>query len=165
MAAGPTYAPLATTTLGSAASSVTFSSISSAYTDLILVVNAISSGTAQPDVYMQVNSSSTGYSRTRMGGNGSTTFTTNITGEGAWVIGPMESTAITNHICSLQNYSSTSVYKTMLVRSNDSSIAVQAMACLWQNTAAISTIYLYPEPGKGNFAAGSTFTIYGIASA
>ena len=37
MAAGNTYVALATNTLGSAAASVTFSSISAAYTDLVLV--------------------------------------------------------------------------------------------------------------------------------
>jgi hypothetical protein len=36
-----TYEPIATTTLGSAAASVTFSSISGSYTDLVLVVTGI----------------------------------------------------------------------------------------------------------------------------
>jgi hypothetical protein len=160
-----TYTPLATTTLGSSASSVTLSSISGSYTDLILVVSAISTGTAQPDVFMQVNSSSTNYSRTRLGGNGSSAFTTNITGEGAWVIGPMENTASTNMIVQLMNYSNTTTFKTALIRSNDSAIAVQAMVGLWRFTNAINSIYLYPEPAKGDFAAGSTFTLYGVKSA
>ena len=38
MAAGITYTPITSTTLGSNTASVTFSSISSAYTDLVLVV-------------------------------------------------------------------------------------------------------------------------------
>ena len=40
MAAGNTYVAIATNTLSSAAASVTFSSISGAYTDLVLVTNA-----------------------------------------------------------------------------------------------------------------------------
>jgi len=165
MAVGNTYEAIATQTLGSAASSVTFNSITGSYTDLVLVVSAISSGTAQPDVYMQVNSSSTNYSRTRLGGNGSSTFSTNITGEGAWVIGPMESTASTNMIVQLMNYSNSTTFKTALIRSNDSAIAVQAMVGLWRFTNAITSIYLYPEPAKGNFATGSTFSLYGIKAA
>ncbi|NBQ97859.1 MAG: hypothetical protein EBU12_06490, partial [Microbacteriaceae bacterium] len=40
MAAGNTYSQIASTTLGSAASSVTFSSIAATYTDLVIVVQA-----------------------------------------------------------------------------------------------------------------------------
>jgi hypothetical protein len=39
-----TYEPIATTTLSSAQSSVTFSSISGSYTDLVLVSNVSGSG-------------------------------------------------------------------------------------------------------------------------
>ena len=38
MAAGSTYTPIATTTLGSAQADVTFSSISGSYTDLVLII-------------------------------------------------------------------------------------------------------------------------------
>jgi hypothetical protein len=163
--AAPTYVKIANRTLTGTASSVTFSNIPQGYTDLVLVVNAISTGTSQPDVYMRVNGSSTTYSRTRMGGNGSSTFASNITSETFWVLGPMENTAITNMVCNLMNYSSSSTFKTMLVRSNDSAIAVQAMVSLWRDTTPITSILLYPEPAKGDFATGSTFTIYGIKAA
>ena len=167
MPAGNTYEAIATNTVsGSSVSSVTFSSISSAYTDLVLVVNVISTGTAQPDIYMRVNGDTGNtYSRTRVGGNGSSTFSTNITGETFWVLGPIESTASTNMICNIMNYSNTSTFKTMLVRSNDPAIAVQAMVSLWRDTSAINSILLYPEPAKGNFAIGSTFNLYGIKAA
>ena len=42
MAAGATYEPIATTTLTSAQTGITFTGISSAYTDLILVLRLIS---------------------------------------------------------------------------------------------------------------------------
>jgi hypothetical protein len=161
-----TYEPIATTTLVASASTITFSSITSTYTDLVMVVSAISTGTAQPDVYMRVNGDTGNtYSRTRMGGNGSSTFGTNITGETFWVLGPMENTAITNMVCSLMNYSNTTTSKAMFVRSNDSAIAVQAMVSLWSNTNAITSILLYPEPARGDFAAGTTVTLYGIKAA
>lgn len=161
-----TMTPIATITLTASAGSVTFSSIPQTYTDLVLIANPCSTGTAQPDVYMQVNGSSTSYSRTRAGGNGSTVFSTNITGEGFWVLGPMEqAVGSTTNICNLMNYSNTTTYKVMLNRSTDAAIATQAMIQLWSNTSAISSIYLYPEPSKGSFAAGSTFTLYGIKAA
>ena len=46
----PTYTPLATVTLGTAASSVTFSSIPATYRDLILVVNATTSADGIPSL-------------------------------------------------------------------------------------------------------------------
>ena len=161
-----TYEPLATTSLTGSASTITFSSISQDYTDLVLVVSAISTGTAQPDVYMRVNSDTgNNYTRVRYGGNGTASFTTRITGEQCWVIGPMENTTQTNMICQIMNYSNTLIYKTMLVRSNDPVIAVQAMTCLWNNSNAINSIVLFPEPSKGDFATGTKVTLYGIKAA
>ena len=56
MAAGATYTQIATTTLGSSQSTITFSSISGAYTDLVLVVTAkVSSAT---DLWVRANSDS-----------------------------------------------------------------------------------------------------------
>jgi len=65
-----TYTPIATTTLGSAASSVTFSSISGAYTDLVLV----GAGTLASNLYLNVkfnNDTGSNYSRTELYGDGS----------------------------------------------------------------------------------------------
>jgi hypothetical protein len=64
-----TYEPIATTTLGTATGSITFSSITSAYTDLRVVVNAI--GTATGDPWFRLNSIfASSYSYTEIGGNG-----------------------------------------------------------------------------------------------
>jgi hypothetical protein len=70
MAAGSTYTPIATTTLGSAASSVTFSSIAGTYTDLRIVYSTVSS--ADAGNYLRFNSDSgSNYSNTTLFGNGS----------------------------------------------------------------------------------------------
>ena len=161
-----TMTPIASITLTASAGSVTFSSLPQTYTDLVLVASPCSTGTAQPDVYMQVNGTSSTYSRIRIGGNGSSVFSNNITSETFWVLGPMEQTVgSTTNICNLMNYSSTNMHKTMLNRSTDAAIATQGMIQLWTSTAAITSIYLYPEPAKGSFATGSIFTIYGIKAA
>jgi hypothetical protein len=166
MPASSTMTPIVNITLTASAGSVTFFSLPQTYTDLVLVASPCSTGTSQPDVYMQVNGTSSTYTRTRMGGNGSSTFTTNITGESNWVLGPMEQTVgSTTNVCHFMNYSNTTTYKSMLNKSADAAIATQAMVQLWQSTAAITSIYLYPEPAKGSFAAGSTFTLYGVKAA
>jgi hypothetical protein len=73
MPAGNTYEAIATQTLGSAAASVTFSSIPSTYTDLVLVCNFETSSNAIAGVYIQFNGdTSTNYSSTNLIGNGST---------------------------------------------------------------------------------------------
>jgi len=49
-----TYEPIASQTLGSAASSVTFSSIPQGYTDLVLVLNVKGSTANFPSLHKQV---------------------------------------------------------------------------------------------------------------
>jgi hypothetical protein len=55
MAAGNTYVAIAEQTLGTAAASVTFSSISGTYTDLVLVVTGTMTGGPDIRCYMQFN--------------------------------------------------------------------------------------------------------------
>jgi hypothetical protein len=66
-----TEVAIATTTLGSSAASITFNSISSAYTDLRLVLNAQTVYAGVSGVEFQFNSDTgTNYSYTRLRGNG-----------------------------------------------------------------------------------------------
>jgi hypothetical protein len=65
-----TYDPIATTILGSAAASITFSSIAATYTDLVIVVKG---GCDNGSLRMQFNSDTgSNYSELTMSGNGST---------------------------------------------------------------------------------------------
>jgi hypothetical protein len=69
-----TYEPIATTTLGSDAVSVTFSTISGAYTDLVLVMNIRGSSDIESDIGMQLNSDTgSNYSMTRIYGQAAST--------------------------------------------------------------------------------------------
>ena len=68
-----TYEKIATTPLGSAAATVTFSSIPATYTDLVLICNPISTATSGAYMNMTYNSdTASNYSYTWMRGNGST---------------------------------------------------------------------------------------------
>ena len=169
MAAGPTYTPIATTTLGSAASSVTFSSISGSYTDLIIVVNPqLASGVGNTNLTMRVNSDTgTNYSWTRLTGDGSSAGSDRASNYSSMILcnaGYMNNAAPSSYIIHVMNYSNTSTYKTVINRANLASVGTDAVVNLWRSTAAINNIQLYAQSG-GNMASGSTFTLYGVKSA
>ena len=159
-----TYTPIATTTLGSAASDVTFSSISGSYTDIILVMDAIMSSGDQ-GVGLRFNGDSgANYSFTFLFGDGSSTTSGRSAPATRIDAGYINTTRSTN-IAQIQNYSNTTTYKTLISRFNPSTQYAGAYVGTWRNTAAITSIFLYPSTTVGTFAAGSTFTLYGVKSA
>jgi hypothetical protein len=173
MAAGATFEPIATTTLGSAAASVTFSSIPSTYTDLVLVCEGYMATQDGSVVRIQFNSDTgNNYSSTYVGGNGSTASSsryTNVPGIYATtgLIGwSTTSSNRGNTISHIMNYTNTTTYKTVLDRSNLTAGSYPGSAAdvgLWRSTAAITSIKV--DTNGGTFASGSTFTLYGIAAA
>ena len=170
MAAGNTYTPLATNTLSSATASVTFSSISGAYTDLVLVITP-TIPTGAYDILMRVGNgtvdSGTNYSVTRVSGTGSaanSTRSTSASGMFCTYYGSPTSTNPSITTINLMNYANTTTYKTMLVRSNNASAGTEAIVGLWRSTAAINIITISLDAAT-NFSSGSTFTLYGIAAA
>jgi hypothetical protein len=64
-------------------------------------------------------------------------------------------------IVNFMNYSNTTTFKTIINRGNEASATTIAFVNLWRSTSAINSINI-EQPGGGNFAAGSTFTLYGI---
>lgn len=163
-----TYTPIATTTLGSASATVTFSSISGSYTDLVLIANAAAaSGT--PTISMRFNSDTgANYSRTLLIGDGTTASSQRASSSTEMRIcnssGLTTTLGANATIANIQNYANSTTYKTTISRSNTSSSATEAIVNLWRNTAAITQIDLFTNSGV-NFAAGSTFTLYGITAA
>lgn len=158
-----TYTPIATYTVSSAQSSYTFSSISSAYTDLVIVVAPKYSTSAATRININGDTGNN-YSQTFLYGNGSSAgsfrvtnsvFVANYFNNGSGDT-PMQ-------ILNFMNYSNGSMYKTVLVRNANSAAGTDAAVNLWRNTAAITSIEL--SATTGNFATGSTFTLYGIKAA
>ena len=161
-----TYEPIATQTLGSSASSVTFSSITGTYTDLVIVCNGLAnSGTT--GLGMRYNGDTgNNYSATFLEGSGTTALSerqssTNylrVAWNSIW-----DTTTPSNIIINIQNYSNATTYKTSINRSNNSARYVEAIVGLWRNTNAITSFTLTGV--TNNLAAGSTFTLYGIKAA
>ena len=162
-----TYTPIATTTLGSAASSVTFSSISGSYTDLVYIMNVKGASVNYPILRFN-GDTGTNYSRTVLTGNGSTATSERRTNQNYMAINYNASTDTSNfnynEIIHIQNYSNTTTYKTTLYRANNAATGTDAGVGLWRSTAAITQIDILSNDST-NFAAGSIFTLYGILAA
>ena len=162
-----TYEPIATTTLSTATATVTFSSISGSYTDLVLVISP--KNTAGSLVRLQFNSDTgNNYSRTVLQGNGTSATSVRSSSQGHIAIGedaaPSTTLGNTAFIVQVMNYSNATTYKTILSRENNAGVAVSATVGLWRNTSAITTIDV-KQGGAAQFDTGSTFSLYGIKSA
>jgi hypothetical protein len=173
MAAGSTYTPIATTTLGSAAASVTFSSISGAYTDLVLVMSLLANGTSNNSdgLRFQLNGDTgSNYSATWLSNSGTTPFSSRESSATKGRCGNISQTTsdVGTAIVQFLNYSNATTYKTVLGRSgnlntNGDSNVFTAVS-LWRSTNAITQIVL-SSSGAANFPIGSTFSLYGIVAA
>ena len=158
-----TYTPIASQTLTSSASSVTFSSIPGDYRDLVLVCS-ITPSTANY-FYLRFNSDSgSNYGVVNMGGDGGVTnsFATTTTQVG---LNFLQSSATTEPNISqtqIMDYAQTDKHKSVLVRNGASSKATEARAARWANTSAITTLGI--TTSTGNFNAGSTFSLFGISA-
>ena len=162
MPAGSTYTPIATTTLGSAAASYTFSSISGTYTDLVLVFGG--SVSSFGNLRIQVNGDTgSNYSWTRVLGDGSAASSDRGSSQTFINTAILDTNVIGTSLIHLQNYSNTTTYKTVLTRGNSSASYVSANVGLWRSTSAITSISIFNS--AGNLNSGSVITLYGIKAA
>ena len=158
-------------TLTATASSITFDSIpQTGYTDLKVVASA--RGT-NADTYTEAKLRFNGAtadtnlsSRTLMGsGSGTTGFSNSYIYCGPWVGATATANTYGNVEFYIPNYSSTSVTKSVsidAVGENNATGAYQTLnAGLFNSTAAITSMEILPV--SGSWAAGSSFSLYGIA--
>ena len=168
MPAGNTYQSIATNTLSSAAASVTFSSIPQNYTDLVLVCNVGSTSALQAIIMRANGDTSSNYSYLTIRGNGSTVITEKQSSQTQTRISVAVDTSTSpgdqNIITNIMNYSNTTTFKTFIGRANNAGTnGTEANVSMWRSTSAINQL----DVGLtgSTFVAGSTFNLYGIASA
>jgi hypothetical protein len=155
-----TYEAIASQTLTSSQATITFSSIPSTYTDLILV--AVGKPTSGASLYMRFNSNTgSNYSYTQIEGYSAGAFSNRLANATAAVYGVWRTTTTQYSIVQIQNYSNTTRNKTSLCRSfdNDGTQVVRAFAGLWRNTSAINRIDLFAD---SSYDTDCTFSLYGI---
>lgn len=163
---------IAKQTLGSAASSVTFSSIpATTYDDLVLFVSARTTRVLTIDgLYYRFNgdTNTANYSTRRIYGTGSS-FGSDTNRDG--VIFATGSTATASTFGNSETYipnafgSTAKSYSSTITNENNDALAyVGATAALWTGTSAISSIAIYAETGA-NIATGSSFYLFGVSNA
>ena len=159
--ATPTYDLLDSTTLTSSASSVTFSSISQDYRDLVLVFDAKTELYAGLwPIYFNSDTTASNYNRVFMRGDGSSTSSQTSNTSTFYSVNTVNG----QNIMQIMDYSATDKHKTVLTRSNLPDSYVYAIAGRWANTSAITSITLETGYVESPWATGSTFHLYGIAS-
>ena len=165
-----TYTLISSNVLSSSAASVTFSSIPSTYTDLVLRCSTRDSAdTPNTEIYIRLNGdTATNYSSTHLWGDGSTASSlrrSNTTG--GYVVPNEPATYTTNTFANSEFYipsygvsqnkpiSGFGAPETNATAASPLGVA----ATLWRNTAAITSITMY---SANNFIVGSSFYLYGI---
>jgi hypothetical protein len=163
-----TYTPIARQVLGSATTNVTFTSIPSDYTDLVLVFAGTLSSADYVCIRVGNGSIDTGtnYSHTDLSGNGSSAASSRSSSATYFFTAPMN-TNQNNMVINFQNYSNTTTNKAALLRWNvpltdgGATGTTGAEVSLWRSTSAINQIRVLTYAAQ-NFAVGATFTLYGI---
>ena len=155
------YTAIASQTLGSSASSVTFSSIPGTFRDLVIVLRfTASDGNIFPAMTFNSDTGAN-YNLVRMDGNGSSADSGTASGNSQFNIFGGFATSGRNFMATynVMDYSQTNKHKSMLGREDDAAGSVSARAYRWASTAAITTITF-----GGTYPAGSTFSLYGVSA-
>lgn len=162
---------LETTTLASSAASVTFSSIDQSYKHLQLrfVARTNTTGFTGTDVFMEFNSSTSGYyKRHSLIGNGSAVSSngdsTSTHSHAGYILTDYQPANIFGtSVIDVLDYSSSS--KNTTIRglngyAQSGNNFLQLFSSLWNNTSAVTSVKL--DAIQGDFVAGSRFSLYGV---
>jgi hypothetical protein len=172
------YESIATTTLTTASSSITFSSIPATYTHLQLrIITRSSSANNYDNIWMRLNSdTNSNYASHYLAGNGATADAYAWSSETQirsfyTTGGTASSNVFSVSVIDILDYANTSKYKTTrhlngfdnngTGTSNYDKGTIVLSSGLWQNTSAISSINLQINGGV-NFTQYSSFALYGI---
>lgn len=167
-----TYVPIASTTFTTAAATCNFSSIPQTYQDLFIVVSSRSTDASYMNaikVYNVNADTGSNYTYTALFGDGGGVAAQRQTSVPFILFGGYTTTLTSGvyevHTVNINNYKSTTQFKSFLGRRSSAGTTgyVAVAAGTWRNTAAITSLDVAQQ--IGNFAAGSTVTLYGIASA
>ena len=165
-------------TLGSAAASISFTSIPGTYTDLVVVASLRNTATNAGFALRFNSDTGANYTYRVLYGTGATasSFTQAVAaGYSTYLFGYIQGSEATANVFGpthvyIPNYAG-ATNKSVSIEStgenNGSASYISATAGLWSNTAAITTVTLLPDPGgsASNFATDSSAFLFGITKA
>ena len=170
--ANENYILLERTELNASAASVTFSNIpQTGYTDLKIVMSARGTGSLVYDTTkVTFNGNAANYSTRYIQGSGSAA-SSGTSGASTYIElidegGNATASTFGNSEFYIPNYTGSafkSVSSDVVTETNATTVYMRLSAALWSNTAAITSITLTPDASAA-YAAGSTFSLYGIAA-
>lgn len=160
-----TYTLIASSTVGSSGvASVTFSSIPSTYTDLVLKISTRTNRSAATDgLEIRLNGATTNHSGRRLTGDGST-IASSVSAYGNTDGNTATASTFGNAEVYIPNYASSN-YKSFSMdtvsENNATTSGMTLNANLWSQTTAVSSIGIFMSDGT-LFNQYSTFYLYGI---
>lgn len=164
-----TYEPISTQTISSGTGTVSFTSIPSTYTDLVLIGSIIPTNAGAAYLLYRINTDTgSNYTQTQWywtntsGGRGSIEVlnTTNIEiiGNQFQTLGAFATRAM---FC---NYANTNTWKHFIVEGRAPDNTSRSAAAVWQSTSAITSVQVIASPNAA-IGTGSVFTLFGIKAA
>lgn len=167
--------PIATQTLTGTSAQVIFDNIPQTFTHLRLVMFARSNGGSGTNIPIRFNNDSGGNYRVHyFGGSGSSAFSgdfgaTQTIGDVGWVgAGTDTANSWGCSVVDVLDYTNTNKFKTLratngVIQTTSTGAGLLGIwTSLWNSTAAITRFDFFLS--SGSFVAGSTFSLYGIAT-
>ena len=170
MAAGPTYEPIQTYTLSSAASSIDFTSIPATYTDLVVVIQYAAS-ISNYNLFVRLNGVSTGSVYSTMNLSNTTVAQNDNTNQILLTQAQGAGTTMNNPgfaVINIFNYTNTSMNKQIGYKAgaqtSSGTAEISFGTAVYKQTTAVTQVNLSSNSGV-NLVAGSRATLYGIKAA
>lgn len=161
----PTYDLIASNTLNSNTASVSFTSITGSYRDLIVIMNVeLADSNVHPDIRFNSDTGSN-YFYQVVGTNGSTYGAEGYASDTRGYMDPRNQSQIGQRVAGriqIFDYAQTNKHKAFLSDSTQPSRGFAIAAQRWASTSAVTSITL--SAGNGNFVTGSSFFLYGIVA-
>jgi hypothetical protein len=170
MAAGNTYEAIFTANGTGSSAIISFTSIPSTYTDLVIAGSYSATAGAGFDMTLNNVTTNTSYSLTRITFSGGSAVSYRSTNQNHFALNYNASIASTPEystvLIDLMNYANTTTYKTVLVKFGNTTTDLGPIAGLWRGstgsaTDAINRIDI-KAAGGANWTTGTTFSLYGI---
>lgn len=158
--ATPTYYQMANFTLAASATTVTISSISQSYSDLVLVISGTQLTSSNSTLRIQINGAATGYTFERFRATGSNDSGSGNTGSTTLSLTDVSGSEPIYSLIHLIDYSSTVKNKSIIASSSQTATEINIVSGTNATTSAITSIVLFQTAIA--FDIGTTFTLYGV---